>query len=61
MADEKKKSSLPRILSLIVALIGCVITAVPFAFGMGGDPAPIILVGAGVTVIALGLFLFFSI
>jgi hypothetical protein len=46
---------------LIVALIGCVITAVPFAFGMGGDPAPIILVGAGVTVIALGLFLFFSI
>jgi protein-S-isoprenylcysteine O-methyltransferase Ste14 len=61
MADEKKKSSLPRILSLIVALIGCVITAVPFAFGMGGNPAPIILVGSGVTVIALGLFLFFSI
>ncbi len=61
MADEKKKSSLPRVLSLIVALIGCVITAVPFAFGMHGDPAPIILVGSGVTVIALGLFLFFSI
>jgi hypothetical protein len=61
MADEKKKSSLPRVLSLIVALIGCVITAVPFVFGMGGDPAPIILVGSGVTVIALGLFLFFSI
>jgi hypothetical protein len=61
MADEKKKSGLPRILSLFVALIGCVITAVPFVFGMGGDPAPIILVGSGVTIIALGLFLFFSI
>ena len=61
MADEKKKSNLPRILSLFVAFIGCVITAVPFIFGMGGDPAPIILVGSGVTVIALGLFLFFSI
>ena len=61
MADEKKKSGLPRLLSLFVAFIGCVITVVPFAFGMGGDPAPIILVGSGVTVIALGLFLFFSI
>lgn len=46
---------------MLVALIGCLITAVPFAFGVGGDPAPIILVGSGVTVIALGLFLFFSI
>jgi hypothetical protein len=61
MANVKPKSSLPRVLSLFVALIGCIITAVPFAFGVGGDPAPIILVGSGVTVIALGLFLFFSI
>jgi hypothetical protein len=61
MATAKPKSSLPRVLSLFVALIGCIITAVPFAFGVGGDPAPIILVGSGVTVIALGLFLFFSI
>lgn len=61
VADEKKKSSLPRLLSLFVAFIGCVITVVPFAFGMSSDPAPIILVGSGVTVIALGLFLFFSI
>ena len=60
-AKPKPKSSLPRILSLLVALVGCIITAVPFAFGVGGDPAPIILVGSGVTVIALGLFLFFSI
>jgi hypothetical protein len=61
MADAQTKGSLPRVLSLLVALIGCLITAVPFAFGVGGDPAPIILVGSGVTVIALGLFLFFSI
>jgi hypothetical protein len=61
MANVKTKNSLPRVLSLFVALIGCIITAVPFAFGVGGDPAPIILVGSGVTVIALGLFLFFSI
>jgi hypothetical protein len=26
-----------------------------------GDPAPLILIGSGVTVLALGLFLFFSI
>jgi hypothetical protein len=61
MANAKSKNSLPRVLSLFVALIGCIITAVPLAFGVGGDPAPIILVGSGVTVIALGLFLFFSI
>jgi len=61
MAGKKKANSLPRVLSLFVALIGCVITAVPFLPGVGGDPAPIILVGSGVTVIALGLFLYFSI
>lgn len=63
MADKDKQrgSSLPRVSSLFVALLGCIITAVPFLFGGGGDPGPIILVGSGVTVIALGLFLFFSI
>jgi len=61
MPDAKPKNSLPRVVSLLVALIGCLITAVPYMFGVGGDPAPIILVGSGVTVIALGLFLFFSI
>lgn len=61
MPDAKPKHSLPRVVSLLVALIGCLITAIPFFFGVGGDPVPIILVGSGVTVIALGLFLFFSI
>jgi len=63
MANVKvqPKNSIPRLVSLLVALIGCLITAVPFMFGVGGDPVPIILVGSGVTVLALGLFLFFSI
>jgi hypothetical protein len=60
MADAKK-TNIPRVISLLIALFGCVITAVPFMFNLGGDPAPLILVGSGVTVIALGLFLFFSI
>jgi hypothetical protein len=58
---EVKKNSVPRIISLFIAFIGCVITAIPFMFQLGSDPAPLILVGSGVTVIALGLFLFFSI
>lgn len=58
---EPKKPSVPRILSLFVALIGCVVVAVPIMLNVGGDPAPLILIGSGVTVVALGLFLFFSI
>ncbi len=61
MQETKVKHGAPRLVSLLVALIGCLVTAMPFLFGVGGDPAPVILVGCGVTVIALGLFLFFSI
>ena len=57
---EAKKSNLPRLVSLLIALVGCVVTAVPFAVNIGGNPAPLILIGSGVTVVALGLFLFFS-
>lgn len=60
MADAKK-SNVPRLVSLFVAFLGCVVTAVPFLFSVGGDPAPLILIGSGVTVVALGVFLFFSI
>lgn len=56
-----KASNIPRLVSLFVAFIGCVVTAVPFLFQLGGDPAPLILVGSGVTVVALGVFLFFSV
>jgi hypothetical protein len=64
MAEEskepKRKGNMPRLISLLLAFIGCVVTAVPFIFQLGADPAPLILIGSGVTVIALGLFLFFS-
>ncbi len=56
-----KKGSTPRLISLIIALCGCIVTALPFVFSVGGNPVPLILVGSGVTVVALGLFLFFSI
>ena len=60
MAEMEKKSNLPRLLSLVVAFLGCVVVAVPILFQLT-TPAPLILIGSGVTVIALGLFLFFSI
>ena len=60
MAEVEKKSNLPRLLSLVVAFLGCVVVAVPIIFQLA-TPAPLILIGSGVTVIALGLFLFFSI
>ncbi len=59
--QQTGQNKLPRLLCLVVALVGCLVTAVPSFFHIGGDPAPLILVGSGVTVVALGLFLFFSI
>ena len=56
---EAKKPNLPRLLSLFVAFLGCVVVAVPIIFPLT-NPAPLILIGSGVTVVALGLFLFFS-
>ncbi len=56
-----KPGSTSRLISLLIALCGCLVTALPFLFSVGGDPVPLILVGSGVTVVALGLFLFFSI
>ncbi len=61
MPSKEKSTNLPRVLSLFVALIGCVVTAVPIAFEVAADPATLILIGSGLTVISLGLFLFFSI
>lgn len=57
---EAKKGNLPRLISLFIAFLGCVVVAVPILFPLT-NPAPLILVGSGVTVVALGLFLFFSI
>lgn len=57
---EAKKSNLPRLISLVIAFLGSVVVAVPIIFPLA-NPAPLILVGSGITVVALGLFLFFSI
>ncbi|MBI4735202.1 MAG: hypothetical protein HY766_03950 [candidate division NC10 bacterium] len=57
---EATKSNLPRLISLFIAFLGCVVVAVPIIFPLA-NPAPLILIGSGVTVVALGVFLFFSI
>ncbi len=57
---EQKKTNLPRLVSLLIALLGCIVVAVPIVFPLT-NPAPLILIGSGVTVVALGVFLFFSI
>jgi uncharacterized membrane protein len=58
MTDERK-SNLPRLLSLFIAFLGCVVVVVPIVFPLT-NPAPLILIGSGVAVVALGVFLFFS-
>ncbi len=58
--DEATKPNLPRLISLFIAFIGCVVTALPFTVTVGADPVPFILWGSGVAVVALALFLFFS-
>jgi hypothetical protein len=40
--------------------MGCVVVAIPALFPLT-EPAPLLLIGSGVTVVALGGFLFFSI
>ena len=57
---EAKKPSVSRLISLFVAFLGCVVTAVPLLYNVG-EPVPLILMGSGVTSVALGVFLFFSI
>lgn len=58
---KSEKPNLPRLITLFVAFIGCVVTSLPFLVSVGPNPIPFILVGSGVAVIALALFLFFSI
>ena len=58
--SETRTPNLPRLISLFIAFLGCVVTALPLLYELTA-PAPLILVGSGVTVVALALFLFFSI
>jgi hypothetical protein len=58
-ATAAKPVAYSRLISLLVALMGCVVVAIPAIFPLT-EPAPLLLVGSGVTVVALGGFLFFS-
>jgi len=67
MAAEKehgpqtKREKIARLFSLSTALIGVIVTAVPIFFQIEPYYVPLILVGSGIAVIALGVFLYFSI
>jgi len=50
-----------RLFCLLMALMGVIITAVPVLFLLEPYAVPLILVGSGVAVIALAVFLYFSI
>lgn len=58
-ATTAKPVTYSRLISLLVALMGCVVVAIPAIFPLT-EPAPLLLIGSGVTVVALGGFLFFS-
>ncbi len=59
--ERQKTENTARLLCLVMALLGVVITAVPVVFHLEPYAAPLILVGSGVAVIALAVFLYFSI
>jgi hypothetical protein len=56
---QATKTNFPRLITLLIALLGCVVLAMPKLFPMT-EPLPLILIGCGVTTFALALFLFFS-
>ena len=58
--SNQTRSYQARVISLFIAFLGCVVTAVPFLYSLT-NPAPLVLVGSGVTVVALAVFLFFSV
>jgi hypothetical protein len=60
MPQATKTTNVPRLVTLLLALVGCLVVAVPVVFPLT-EPTPLILIGNGVTVLALALFLFFSI
>ncbi len=64
MVHEKmartETNRVPRLITLLIALLGCTVVAVPMLFSLA-EPVPITLVGCGVTTSALAVFLFFSV
>jgi len=59
-ATMAKLTPYSRLVTLFLAFVGCVVVAIPIVFPLT-EPAPLLLIGSGVTVVALGGFLFFSI
>ena len=59
-AQMAKTEKLARLVCLVMALLGVVVTAVPVVF-QSEYAAALILVGSGVAVVALAVFLYFSI
>ncbi len=51
---------IPRLITLLIALLGGVVVAVPMLFTLA-EPVPVTLIGCGVTTLALAVFLFFSV
>ncbi len=59
-AAKAKRTAVLRLVTLLLALLGTVVVAVPMAFPLTA-PLPIMLFGCGMTTFALALFLFVSI
>ncbi len=59
-AAKVKRTAMLRLVTLLLALLGTVVVAVPMAFPLAA-PLPIMLFGCGMTTFALALFLFVSI
>jgi hypothetical protein len=57
---QTAKTNVPRLVTLLLALVGCLVVAIPMGFPLI-EPIPLILIGSGITVLALACFLFFSI
>jgi len=57
---QAAKTNLPRLMTLFLALIGCLVVVVPVLFPLT-QPIPLLLIGSGITVLALASFLFFSV
>ena len=57
--EQVQKVKNARLISLFIAFVGCVVTGFPFFYSVG-SPAIFILLGSGIAVVALALFLFFS-
>ena len=58
---QAKREQVARVFCLLTALFGVIVTAIPTMFHLEPYYVPLVLVGSGVAVIALAVFLYFSI